>query len=65
MENLVAKTKTYKVLFRKEGMNLAKTIYAQSLSDVLEIFKKDEVVKVLCLDALDEEEENEDDIQDQ
>lgn len=62
----MAKTKTYKVLFRKEGMNLAKTIYAQSLSEVLEIFKKDEVVKVLCLDALDEEDENtEDDIEDQ
>ena len=62
----MAKTKTYKVLFRKEGINLAKTIYAQSLTEVLEMFKKDEVVKVLCLDALDEEEEDvEDDIEDQ
>lgn len=47
-------------------MNIAKTIHAESLSEVLKIFNKDDVVKVLCLDALDEEEEtNEDDIQDQ
>jgi hypothetical protein len=47
-------------------MNIAKTIHAESLSEVLTIFSKDVVVKVLCLDALDEEEEiNEDDIQDQ
>ena len=61
----MAKTKTYRVLFRKEGINLAKTIYAQSLTEVLEIFKKDEVVKVLCLDAVDEEEDTEDDIENQ
>jgi hypothetical protein len=47
-------------------MNIAKTIHAESLSEVLKIFQKDIVVKVLCLDALDEEEEqNDDDIQDQ
>lgn len=46
-------------------MNIAKTIHAESLSEVLEIFKKNEVVKVLCLDALDDEEDTEDDIQDQ
>lgn len=46
-------------------MNIAKTIHAESLSEVLEIFKKDEVVKVLCLDAIDEEDDIEDDIQDQ
>ena len=46
-------------------MNIAKTIHAASLSEVLEIFKKDEVIKVLCLDALDEEEQIEDDIEDQ
>lgn len=47
-------------------MNIAKTIHAESLSEVLEIFKKDEVVKVLCLDAIDDEEEEiEDDIEDQ
>ena len=47
-------------------MNIAKTIHAESLSEVLEIFKKDEVVKVFCLDAIDDEEEEiEDDIEDQ
>lgn len=46
-------------------MNIAKTIHAESLYEVLEIFKKYEVVKVLYLDSLDEEEDTDDDIQDQ
>ena len=57
----MARVKTYRVFFKKDGINLAKTIYAESLTEVLEIFKKDEVVKVLCLDALDEEEEEDED----
>lgn len=64
----MARIKTYRVFFKKDGMNIAKTIHAESLSEVLEIFKKDdEVVKVLCLDAIDDEDEveNEDDIEDQ
>ena len=61
----MARIKTYRVFFKKDGMNIAKTIHAESLSEVLEIFKKDEVVKVLCLDALDDEEDTEDDIEDQ
>lgn len=62
----MARIKTYRVFFRKDGMNITKTIHAESLSEVLTIFSKDVVVKVLCLDALDEEEEiNDDDIQDQ
>ena len=62
----MARIKTYRVFFKKAGLNIAKTIQAESLSEVLEIFKKDEVVKVLCLDALDEEEQEiEDDIEDQ
>lgn len=62
----MARIKTYRVFFRKDGINLTKTIYAESLTEVLQIFKKDEVVKVLCLDAMDEEEEQiEDDIEDQ
>jgi hypothetical protein len=62
----MARIKTYRVFFKKDGMNIAKTIHAESLSEVLKIFQKDIVVKVLCLDALDEEEEqNDDDIQDQ
>lgn len=61
----MARVKTYRVFFKKDGINLAKTIYAESLTEVLEIFKKDEVVKVLCLDALEEEEdENDTDIED-
>ena len=61
----MARIKTYRVFFKKDGMNIAKTIHAESLSEVLEIFKKDEVVKVLCLDAIDgEEEEIEDDVED-
>ena len=46
-------------------MNIAKTIHAESLSEVLEIFKKDEVVKVLCLDAIEDEEDESEDIEDQ
>lgn len=63
----MARIKTYRVFFKKDGMNIAKTIHAESLSEVMEIFKKDEVVKVLCLDAIDDEDEveNEDDIEDQ
>ena len=61
----MARIKTYRVFFKKDGMNIAKTIHAESLSEVLKIFKKDEVVKVLCLDAIDDEEEEiEDDIED-
>lgn len=62
----MARIKTYRVFFKKDGMNIVKTIHAESLYEVLQIFNKNEVVKVLCLDALDEEEEqNDDDIQDQ
>lgn len=60
----MAKLKTYRVFFRKDGINLTKTIYAESLTEVMTIFKKDEVVKVLCLDAVDEEENEDEDIED-
>ena len=59
----MARVKTYRVFFKKDGINLTKTIYAESLLEVLEVFKKDEVVKVLCLDALDEEDEEDEDDQ--
>lgn len=53
------KRKTYRILFRKDGMNLAKTIHAESLTEVMEIFKKYEVVKIQCLDSIEEDEDDE------
>lgn len=55
----MVRIKTYKVFFKKDGINLIKTIYAETLTEVLLMFKREEVVKVLCLDALDEEETEE------
>ena len=57
----MARIKTYRVFFKKDGLNIVKTIQAESLSEVLEIFKKDEVVKVLCLDVEDEDDDESED----
>jgi hypothetical protein len=50
--------KQYRVYFKKNGINLTKIVYADSLSEVLFMFKDSIVVKVLCLDSeyLDDEE---------
>jgi hypothetical protein len=49
--------KAYRVFFKKNGINLTKLVYAESLSEVLFMFKDSVVVKVLCLDKEDIEED--------
>ena len=52
--------KQYRVYFKKNGINLTKIVYADSLSEVLFMFKHSIVVKVLCLDKEDIEEDCDD-----
>jgi hypothetical protein len=50
--------KQYRVYFKKNGINLTKIVYADSLSEVLFMFKDSIVVKVLCLDKEEDDEED-------
>ena len=50
--------KQYRVYFKKNGINLTKLVFADSLSDVLLMFKDSIIIKVLCLDPVDDEEED-------
>ena len=44
--------KTYRVYFKKNGINLTKLVYAESLLEVLNQFKNMEVVMVKEIDVL-------------
>lgn len=44
--------KAYRVYFKKNGINLTKLVYAESLLEVLNQFKGIEVVKVTEVDLL-------------
>lgn len=46
--------KAYRVYFKKNGINLTKLVYAESLLDVLNQFKGIEVVMVKEVDMLPE-----------
>lgn len=49
--------KQYRVYFKKNGINLTKLVFANSLSDVLFMFKDSIIIKVLCLDSEDFDED--------
>lgn len=49
--------KQYRVYFKKNGINLTKLVFANSLSDVLLMFKDSIIIKVLCLDSEDFDED--------
>jgi len=42
----------YRVYFKKNGINLTKLVYAESLMDVLNQFKKMEVILIKQIDML-------------
>jgi hypothetical protein len=44
--------KAYRVYFKKNGINLTKLVYAESLLEVLNQFKKLEVIMVKQIDLL-------------
>ena len=46
--------KAYRVFFKKNGINLTKMVYAESLLEVLNQFKNIEVVMIKELDLLPE-----------
>jgi len=46
--------KAYRVYFKKNGINLTKLVYAESLLEVLNHFKNMEVVMIKELDLLPE-----------
>jgi hypothetical protein len=52
--------KQYRVYFKKNGINLTKLVYADSLSEIYLKFKDSTIIKVICLDK-DEEEDEEND----
>ena len=52
--------KQYRVYFKKNGINLTKLVYADSLSEIYLKFKDSTIIKVICLDKDDEQEEEED-----
>jgi len=52
--------KQYRIYFKKNGINLTKLVYADSLSDVYLKFKDSTIIKVICLDKEDEEEDEQD-----
>ena len=52
--------KQYRVYFKKNGINLTKLVYADSLSEIYLKFKDSIIIKVICLDK-DEEEDEEND----
>jgi hypothetical protein len=44
--------KAYRVYFKKNGINLTKLVYAESLLDVIHQFKKMEVILIKQIDML-------------
>ena len=46
--------KTYRVYFKKNGINLTKLVYAESLLEVLNQFKGFEIIMIKELDLLPE-----------
>ena len=44
--------KTYRVYFKKNGINLTKLVYAESLLEVINQFKKMEVILIKQIDML-------------
>ena len=52
--------KQYRIYFKKNGINLTKLVYADSLSEVYLKFKDSIIIKVICLEKDDEQEEEED-----
>ena len=52
--------KQYRIYFQKNGINLTKLVYAESLSEIYLKFKDSIIIKVICLDKEDIEEDDED-----
>ncbi len=51
--------KQFRIYFKKNGINLTKLVYANSLSEVMLMFKDLQIIKVICIDTkpLEEEED--------
>ena len=47
--------KTYRVYFKKNGINLTKLVYAENMREVLEMFKKMQIIKISEIDTETEE----------
>ena len=50
--------KTYRVYFKKNGINLTKLVYADNMREVLEMFKKMQIIKINEVDTETETEED-------
>jgi hypothetical protein len=46
--------KAYRVYFKKNGINLTKLVYAESLLDVIHQFKKMDIILIKQIDMLPE-----------
>ena len=46
--------KSYRVFFKKDGINMTKLVYAESMFDVIEMFKDMEIAFIKEIDLLPE-----------
>jgi hypothetical protein len=50
--------RAYRVYFKKNGINLTKLVYADNMREVLEMFKKMQIIKINEIDTETETEED-------